>query len=686
MAKFSSASGSLYLNLYLDRIGEPDIANNRSNVAWRVTVSRSGAYYTYNHEGSSTLAVDVNGVRVNTSNPTWQTSGEEFTLASGTTTIGHNDDGTKTISASATFNPNNGLHGVITTTGSLTLPNIPRSSSISFGTGTIGSPLAITINRASSSFTHTLRWAWGSRSGTIASGLTTSASWTIPMDFCNDIPNNVSGNGTIFVDTYSGSKNIGTQSKQFTANVPDSVIPTLSSISVVEEHATAKGLNLGATTFIQIISNIKATINGAAGTYGSSIKSTLIEIEGKGISSSSNPASFTDLNFNGAVKLKATVTDSRGRKSAVKELAINLLEYFAPAISIHAYRTREYPDKIQVLRTWKIAPLSVGGVQRNKAVLKFRAAPLNSSTFVDDAGTADATWTTQSFLTNSPANLSKTYATNKSWVVEGVLSDIFTGSLPSIAKSTVSTETAIHAYDKDGRFGVGKIPELGPAGSIDAAGDIYAGGKQIQQHQLTGNSGRTFFYDSGFDFNTALLNRQISCNNPANGPTVSSGPNQFYVEVIAESDNYLTQRAAQKESGIIFVRTRHAGTWSPWKEYATTDHPMLQEKPLKTLTMGFPYGLNATLTRKDNLITVTLNRRITNIDVFEYKQMMETIPLGYRPTSEVHMVIVPNSGATTKTPSILHLAADGIIRLTNGTATNHVYTGTVSYITNDPYP
>ena len=246
-------------------------------------------------------------------------------------TVGHNPEGDKSAGISLSSNMSNIRYGSLSfgnASGSWShgLPTIPRSSSISFGTGTIGSPLAITINRVSSSFTHTLRWAWASRSGTIASGLTTSASWTIPMDFCNEIPNNVSGNGTIFVDTYSGSTKIGTQSKQFTANVPDSVIPTLSSISVVEEHATAKGLNLGATTFIQIISKISATINGAAGAYGSSIKSTLIEIEGKGISSSSNPASFTDLNFNGAVKLKATVTDSRGRKSAVKELSINLLE------------------------------------------------------------------------------------------------------------------------------------------------------------------------------------------------------------------------------------------------------------------------------------------------------------------------------------------------------------------------
>jgi hypothetical protein len=683
MAKFTGSSGSLFLNVYIEP-GAQNIANNTTVVNWRITVSRSGAYYTYNEQGDSTLSLDLNGGRVHTSNPRWHTSGEEFQMASGSTTVGHNADGTKSFGFSATFNPNNGLHGVITVSGNISLATIPRSSSISFETGTIGSPLAITINRASTSFTHTLRWTWGNRSGTIASGLTTSASWTIPMDFCNEIPNNVSGNGTIFVDTYSGSTNIGTQSKQFTANVPDSVIPTLSSISVEEEHATAKGLNLGATTFIQIISKIKATINGAAGAYGSTIKSTLIEIEGKEISSSSNPASFTDLNFNGTVKLKASVTDSRGRKSAVKELSINLLEYFAPALSIHAYRTREYPDKIQVLRTWKIAPLSVGGVQKNKAVLKFRAAPLNSSTFVDDAGTADATWTTQISLTNSPANLSKTYATNKSWVVEGVLSDIFTGSLPSIAKSTVSTETAIHAYDKDGRFGVGKIPELGPAGSLDVAGNIYADGKQIQQHQLTLNNGRALRVTG--DWNDFLATGFYIGDNLLNQPVFPGMHSWKYVRVTRDDDRYVLQEVIDFSGAVSCYRVKLENVWQPWKVYATTDHPMLQEKPIKTIRQGLPYGMKSTIVRKGDIVTISLDRNIYSVDSFEYGIMLEKIPAGYRPIVEVHMTVNTNVSQFTKSPNILHFLPDGTVRMTSNTVGIHVMTGTVTYITNDPYP
>jgi hypothetical protein len=94
MAKFSGASGSLYLNVYIEP-STPNIANNTTLVNWRMTVSRTGAYYTYNENGDSTLSLDLNGGRVHTSNPRWHTSGEEFQMASGSTTVGHNADGTK---------------------------------------------------------------------------------------------------------------------------------------------------------------------------------------------------------------------------------------------------------------------------------------------------------------------------------------------------------------------------------------------------------------------------------------------------------------------------------------------------------------------------------------------------------------------------------------------------------------
>jgi hypothetical protein len=234
-------------------------------------------------------------------------NGSKKYLGSVQFTVGHNPEGDKSAGISISSNMSNISYGSLSfgnASGSWShgLPTIHRSSSISFSTGTIGSPLAITINRASSSFTHTLRWAWGNRSGTIASGLTTSASWTIPMDFCNELPNNISGTGTIFVDTYSGSTLIGTQSKTFTADVPSSVIPTFTGITLEDQNAIAKELIPG-NTFVQIMSDIKVTFNGVAGIYNSTIKGFRAEVLNKDIILTSNSGTLGPMNFNGTARV-----------------------------------------------------------------------------------------------------------------------------------------------------------------------------------------------------------------------------------------------------------------------------------------------------------------------------------------------------------------------------------------------
>ncbi|HEM5454488.1 TPA: hypothetical protein U1600_002140, partial [Streptococcus suis] len=200
MARYSNTSNSLHLNVYIDQ-ADQNIPSNSSTVNWRVTVSRTGNYYTYNQSGDSTLVVTIDGVQVHSSNPRWATSGEEVQLASGSRTISHNADGSKSVSISANFDPNNGIHGRIITSGNLGLTTIPRSSSVGVSSGVIGSALTININRQSSSFKHTVRYVWGNKSETIATNVDTSTTWTIPLDFANDIPDSTSGTGTIYVDT-----------------------------------------------------------------------------------------------------------------------------------------------------------------------------------------------------------------------------------------------------------------------------------------------------------------------------------------------------------------------------------------------------------------------------------------------------------------------------------------------------
>jgi phage structural protein len=348
--------------------------------------------------------------------------------------------------------------------------------------GVIGSSVTINVNRQSSSFKHTVRYAWAGKSGTIATNVDTSTSWTIPLDFANDIPNSASGTGTVYVDTYSGSTKTGTQSTTFTASVPANVKPTFTGVSLSDLNGAAQNLIPNGNTFIQVISNIKVAFNGAVGSYGSSITGYYAEIVGKNQSTSSNGGSLGIMNYHGTIKIRASVSDSRGRWSDTKEVSVTLLEYFAPALSFSIARTGSTSSTLTVTRNAKIAPLAVSGSQKNSMTLTFKVARLGTTNFQADTGPATGSWTSISNLVNSQANLAGNYLANQSWVVIGTLEDKFTRSDFMV---NVATESVVLSYDRSG-VGVNKIRERG---ALDVKGNIYADNKPIQQYQLTDNNG-----------------------------------------------------------------------------------------------------------------------------------------------------------------------------------------------------
>ncbi|HEM4050559.1 TPA: hypothetical protein U1W10_000533 [Streptococcus suis] len=655
-----------------------DITNNRTTGTVTVYLQADQYGYFTTGSGSRTLSISVDGTSENhvISNITLQNGSKAYLLTKDYT-VNHSADGTKSFTLSASFGINVGGYTSATTSETIRPTTIARSSTISFGSGTIGNPLLITVNRQSTNFTHTLRYAWGTKTGTIASNVGSSHSWTIPNDFANDIPNATSGIGTLYVDTYNGSSKIGTQQVNFAASLPATIKPSFTGLTLTDSNLVARSL-LSGNNFLQIISNVQVNFNGQTGSYGSTITGYRAEIVNRNQVATSNGGTLGIMNFNGSATIRASVVDSRGRWSDTKDVTINVIEYFAPILSFTALRTRETPNIIQIIRNAKIAPITLSGSQKNIMTLSFKVAPIGSSSYTADNGSASGSWTTQNTLTNSAANMAGNYPANKSFTIIGTLSDKFTSIEFS---ATIATESVVMSYDKDNRFAVGKIVDTRlPLGSMDATGGYYLNGKPIQNHQLSNNDGRAHinlyskieeYVRSGFYY--------------VDSPTLPD-PVGGYLLVESYDTRYVKQTYTPYNKNKTYLRVKNNTTWTPWIEYVKADHPLLQEKPLKTLTMGFPYGLNVTITRKDSFVTLTLNRRITNIDVFENRRMQEVIPAGYRPTSQVHLVIVPNSGTITKAPSILHLNADGTIDMTNGTSGQHVYTGTISYVTNDTYP
>lgn len=569
MPRFSNSSNSLYLNVYIDEVST-DISANTSTINWQLTVSRYTYYHTFNKQGDSTLSLTLDGQNVHSSNPVWEVWDGEVTLASGSSTISHNSDGRKTLPFSCTFNPNNGLHGTITVSGNLGLTAIPRSSSVSVSAGVIGSAVTININRQSSSFKHTVRYAWAGKSGTIASNVDTSATWTIPLDFANDIPNSASGTGTIFVDTYSGSTKTGTQSTTFTASVPANIKPTFSGVTLSDLNGAAQNLIPNSDTFIQVISNIKVAFNGAVGSYGSSITGYYAEIIGKNQSTSSNGGSLGIMNYHGAIKIRASVSDSRGRWSNTKEVSVTVLEYFAPALSFSIARTGSTSSTLTVTRNAKIAPLAVSGSQKNSMRLTFKVARLGTNSYTVDNGPATGSWTSISSLVNSQANLAGNYLANQSWVVIGTLEDKFTRSDFMV---NVATESVVLSYDRSG-VGVNKIREQG---ALDVKGSIYADNKPIQQHQLTRNNGISILTKESLD--NVLKNGMYYSHSAPDRPRNQNG---WLLVQVYDDAQYIVQTYWTATTETMLVRYRMDNRWGDWKEIATKDD-------LQKYTQGTPW-------------------------------------------------------------------------------------------------
>lgn len=558
MPRFSNSSNSLYLNVYIDEVST-DVSANTSTINWQLTVSRYTYYHTFNKQGDSTLSLTLDGQNVHSSNPIWEVWDGEVTLASGSSTISHNSDGRKTLPFSCTFNPNNGLHGTITVSGNLGLTAIPRSSSVSVSAGVIGSAVTININRQSSSFKHTVRYSWAGKSGTIATNVDTSTSWTIPLDFANDIPNSASGTGTVYVDTYSGSTKTGTQSTTLTASVPANVKPTFTGISLSDLNGAAQNLIPNGNTFIQVISNIKVAFNGAVGSYGSSITGYYAEIVGKNQSTSSNGGSLGIMNYHGTIKIRASVSDSRGRWSDAREVSVTVLEYFAPALSFSIARTGSTSSTLTVTRNAKIAPLAVSGSQKNSMRLTFKVARLGNNSYTVDNGPATGSWTSISNLVNSQANLAGNYLANQSWVVIGTLEDKFTRSDFMV---NVATESVVLSYDRSG-VGVNKIRERG---ALDVKGDIYANDQPIQQHQLTRNNGISILTKESLD--NVLKNGMYYSHSAPDRPRNQNG---WLLVQVYDDAQYVVQTYWTATTETMLVRYRMDNRWGDWKEIATKD-------------------------------------------------------------------------------------------------------------------
>lgn len=607
--------------------------------------------------------------------------------------VGHNDDGYKTVGVMLSVAINAGGYGSSMVAFDLPLPTIPRASSGSVTSGDLGTPVNISIDRKVSTFKHTLRYDWNGITGTIASNVDTSYNWTLPLDFASAIPNATSSWGRVFIDTYNGSTKIGTTEATFTGNVPASIKPTLSSVTLADTNTAVKNLLNTANTFVQVLSNVQVTFNSASSAYGSTISSYRAEILGKNQNTNSNNGLLGMMNFNGAVTIRATVTDSRGRTSDPVDVQATVLEYFTPQLSFSAQRSGSVNTIITVMRNAKIAPLAVGGNQKNTMKLTFKYKEHSATSFTTDTGSAGGTWTAVSNLTNSSANLGATFSVLKSYDIIGTIEDSFTSY--EFLAPTVGTESFPLALKVD-RMGLGKLPEQ--AGIVDSAWQYYYDNKPIQHQKLTNNDGTAILLTEGTDLDSVTKCGFYNGNNLLHAPTGSGANGWQYIRVSqhTNSANYILQEAIDFNGVVSAYRVKNSGAWKPWQYYAVqntvANFTAVNQTKVCTGTINGPYGFNIAVTRSGNIVTATLDyihRANTNWS----GTANETIPIGWRPVSQAIINAIGEGGGGTGAAlfngSYVHLAykPDGSISGRIKLEANPLWFGaTISWITTDPFP
>lgn len=521
-----------------------DVGSNTSTVHIVASIYTPSGSFHSNADLSVSLSGDVSW---NTGTWSFSSGGGWKTLYDGYVTRGHNADGTGSISVNFSLDEYTGTSGVAgpTATGAkvLTLSTIPRASTATFSpdaTFDAGAAVTINTNWASSGFTHDITYNFGTASGTVATAVGASTSWTPPLTLLTQIPNATSGNGYITVNTKNGGTSIGTKTTAFTLVAPATAVPSISSLTL-SDLDTAVVTNVG--LYVQNLTDLKCIVN-SAGYQGSTIVSSVFSVSGGNAASGGS----VPLTTSGTVAVLATVTDSRGRVKTLSQ-NITVLAYTTPAFASY-----------QVIRCTSAGIADDNGTYL-KVILNASVKSLINSTekntltintFTRVRGTTP--WTARNVIAHTAVSYNSNYLIsggaifpiNTSFEVRVDIVDKFN---TSAAQTTVATATVLMNLSATG-VGVGKYHEYG---TLDVNGTIYA-----TDVAVTG--GYTPIVVT--DWNTAMKAGFYGSNN-----TATNGPFAWWWKavVVAQGSELIQILHGVGYEGMQFTRTYSSSTWSKWK-------------------------------------------------------------------------------------------------------------------------
>lgn len=264
--------------------GEKNVSTNKTPISYSLELAGASyfglsvdytgsSFYGYTCNGAITIKNSSTGATLATASGSSNGkvgSSNVITIASGSTEVPHNPDGSLTLSVSGTFT--GGLSSQTnggSVSGTVTLPTIPRKSSVEASACDIEGSTTIKIGNLGG-FKHTLKLQFGSltRYVTDSGGLSTSSATLtkdeynviIPYEWYAQIPNSPSGTCNVTCTTYNGSSSLGDTPTTFTvtANRENSKpLIDFGSMRVTADNDEIYNVDVDNDTFVKHFSKIR---------------------------------------------------------------------------------------------------------------------------------------------------------------------------------------------------------------------------------------------------------------------------------------------------------------------------------------------------------------------------------------------------------------------------------------------
>lgn len=607
MASSGYFNTSAYSGRYLQFLWSTqsrNIANNTTTIAW--TLKGAGNAEEWYNSGNFKVVIAGETVfssadRIRLENGT--------VVATGTYTLKHNADGSRSFTASAQA----GIYTVAVNcsgSGTFELDSIARASQPSCITwpehtqnvGFFGDTISIHMNRNSASYTHTVRYAFGSRTGTIAENVGTGTTWTIPLAFMELLPAVTAGSGTIYVDTYNGSTKIGTKWCGFTAKVPASVKPKCS-IQVLDNTNIQELYG----NLVQGLSKLYVKTTGTQ-SYKSPIKS--YSVVANGVRYSAAEIVTGVLTQSGTTKVTATVTDQRGRTSDAVSASFTVLSYAAPNVTkLSAVRCNEDGTANKRGAFVKVTFSAVISALNNKNnalyYLKYKKSSESTYTKVSLTELTNK-YSVSNYSYIFPANTGNSYDIS----IEAV--DRHNSTNPASKSTKAPTATSIFSWRgfktsngvEDG-MGIGKVPEKANTLQVGWPAEFEQDFVQIgnrysfQPDAFSGEKGYTLLAE--ITLNTLNVNAPIVFTINRRG---AASPMKLYIRFASSSTSTDPELGSFKYEGTNYGAFLIRTATSVWRLYVDNtsgwSNPCVQEwyttdNQHSRLSVSFPNEQIATL-------------------------------------------------------------------------------------------